>query len=58
MNYCIIVQTFDQIKFEFFHFIYLPKKPINVKVLVIPLFSLIGLRPLQTFLLLHRGDRL
>ena len=26
MNYCIIVQTFDQIKFEFFPIMYLPKK--------------------------------
>ena len=36
----MIVQTFDQIEFEFYTPFICPKKPIKVKVLIIPLFTL------------------
>ena len=45
MNYRIIVQTFDRIKFEFFISLYLfvQNRFFKVKVLIIPLFVLNGL---------------
>ena len=52
MNYCINVQTFEQIKFDFFTAFICPKSVIKVKVLIIPLFILWALSDFKLILLM------